>query len=73
MLTLMTRLGLGVWDGFRGRGMRCGRPGEGGGEEKTRWLKLKRDEVADSGTFSCVYDAALRRLMRGGDTIILGW
>jgi hypothetical protein len=55
---------------FRGRGARAGRPGDGGGE-KRRWLKLKREEVDDSGPLSWVYDAALRRLIRGGATIIL--
>jgi hypothetical protein len=35
-------------DGFRVLLTNAGRPGDGGGE-KRRWLKLKRDEVDDSG------------------------
>ncbi len=57
-------------EGFRGGGESEGRPGDGGGE-KTRWLKLKRDEVEERGPLSWLYDAALRRLMRGGDIITL--
>lgn len=55
---------------FRGRGAKAGRPGDGGGENK-RWLKPKREEVDDTGAFSWVYDAALRRLIRGGATLTL--
>lgn len=67
-----TLLGRGALEAFRGRVTKTGKPGEGGGENK-RWLKLKLEEVADSGIFSfgmAVYDMALRRLRRGGDTII---
>lgn len=52
-------------------GTSAGRPGDGGGE-KSRWLKLKREEVEESGPRSAwLYEAVLRRLIRGGDTIIL--
>jgi hypothetical protein len=34
--------------GFLTGGEREGRPGDGGGE-KTKWLKLKRDDVEESG------------------------
>jgi hypothetical protein len=59
-------------DAFRGRaGTSAGRPGDGGGE-KRRWLKLKREDVEESGPRSAwLYEAALRRFIRGGDTIIL--
>ena len=57
-------------EGFRGLFTRAGRPGDGGGE-KRRWLKLKREDVADSGPWSWLYEAALRRFIRGGETIIL--
>ena len=57
-------------DGFRGGGESVGRPGDGGGE-KTRWLKLKRDDVEERGPLSWLYEAALRRFMRGGDMMIL--
>ncbi len=52
--------------GFFTGGEREGRPGDGGGE-KTRWLKLKREEVEESGPRSWLYEAALRRLIRGGE------
>lgn len=68
-----TLLGRGALDTLRGRVTRAGKPGEGGGENK-RWLKLKLDEVADNGIFSfgmAVYEAALRKFRRGGETIIL--
>jgi hypothetical protein len=55
---------------FLGGGEREGRPGDGGGE-KRRWLKLNREDVEERGPRSWLYDAALLRLMRGGDTIIL--
>jgi hypothetical protein len=57
-------------EGFRVLLTNAGRPGDGGGE-KRRWLKLKRDEVDDSGPRSWLYEAALRRFIRGGETIIL--
>lgn len=71
----MTRLGRGALDGFlRIRGACCGRgsPGDGGGEWKARWSKPKREELEDSGPLSAeLYEAALRRLIRGGEIIIL--
>ena len=70
----MTRLGLiqpdSPRDGFRGGGESVGSRGDGGGE-KTRWLKLKRDEVDESGPLSWLYDAAFRRLIRGGEMMLL--
>ena len=60
-------------EGFLGLGTNWGRPGEGGGEAKMRWLNPKRDEVEERGPPSLVYDAALLRLIRGGETIILEW
>lgn len=61
-------------DGLRGGGDSDGKPGDGGGE-KTRWLKLKREEVEERGPLSrlWLYDAALRRLMRGVVMTILEW
>lgn len=57
--------------GFFTGGEREGRPGDGGGE-KTRWLKLKRDDVEESGPRSWwLYDAALRRLIRGGEKTLV--
>lgn len=57
---------------FRG-GDNEGNPGDGGGE-KTRWLKLKREDVEDRGPLSyLLYEVALRRLIRGGETIIFAW
>jgi len=47
-----TRLGLGALESLRGRVTRGGgKPGDGGGE-KTKWLKLKRDDVDEVGTLS---------------------
>lgn len=57
-------------EGFRNRGVNAGRPGDGGGE-KRRWLKLKREDVDDKGPLSWLYEAARRRFIRGGETIIL--
>lgn len=51
-VNLNTRVGRGWMGDFRGGGISAGRLGDGGGEEKRRWLKLKREEVADRGTFS---------------------
>jgi hypothetical protein len=45
------------------RGTRAGRLGEGGGEAR-RWLKLKREEVAERGPES-VRGPLRRRVMRG--------
>ena len=56
--------------GFFTGGESEGRPGDGGGE-KTRWLKWKREEVEESGPRSWLYDAALRRLIRGGEKTTL--
>lgn len=47
-----TRVGLARTGDFFARGTSAGRPGEGGGEKK-RWLRLKRDPVAEPGAFSC--------------------
>jgi len=45
-----TRVGRGRRMGdFLGRDMRAGNDGDGGGEEKRRWLKLKREDVAERG------------------------
>lgn len=57
----------GVWVGmgFPCRGTKAGRPGDGGGEAM-RWLKLKRDDVDDSGAFKVsLYEPARLRLSLG--------
>lgn len=63
-------LGVREGAGFPCRGTRAGRPGDGGGE-KTRWLKLKREEVEESGPRSlALYEPARRRLRRGGVWVV---
>ena len=57
---------------FLGGGISAGSLGEGGGE-KSRWLKLNRDDVEESGPRSwLLYEAARRRLSLGGATTTLG-
>lgn len=67
-----TRLGRALkLDLLFGRGMRAGRLGEGGGENK-RWLKLKRDDVEERGPRSwALYEMARRRFILGGATMTL--
>lgn len=51
--------------GFPCRGTKAGRPGDGGGEAM-RWLKLKRDEVEDSGPLMLsLYEPARLRFSLG--------